>query len=532
MLKVMFLERVLSFENSFNGILAAAHQIPVIGRLISEGAYERNAAKRVLAYVNFILGLAAGFACKLLYAVIFLLVPYIIMRNFVAGNEFNYEETIINIFIMMNCICGSLIYTGILSDSDEDYMLINVMRIDPVKHYRGRLFFKTVTDFVFFGLILLMFGLDTDVCLELAVLLVASRGIGEFLRLLIYEKLSFLYDRIIIFDVAVIVVCFYFAYAVPCYKGYMPGFDMFALSGSVLLLLIAAGTVCLCLVWFYGKYDNLARKKIKYTDVEHMEKVASRARIMAVKTDVAGLDSFGKHDMKKGYSYLNAIFFERYKKMFRKIMLNRFYIVMLLGVVAGALVYRGDENVKFAAWGSIKGLSVQLVIIVLLLSSGLRICRITYFNCDRAMLKFSYYRTPKALMNNFVFRLRKIMLIDFNTAFVMCLMLGLITYCSGHVRNISLIIPVMAEIFALSFLFAIYNTAAYHLMQPYNEFLKIKVPLFNLCNAIVVIIAIVINLFSISIIPMLIITVMVDVIAFWGSFFLVKRYGIENYKNK
>lgn len=532
MLKVMFLERVISFENSFNGILAAAHQIPLIRRMISEEAYERNAAKRVLMYVNFILGLFAGFVCKLLYAVIFLLVPYIIMRKFAPGNEFNYEETVVNIFIMMNCICGSLIYTGLLSESEEDYMLINVMRIDPVKHYHGRLFFKVVTDVVFFFLILLMFGLDAGVCLELSFLLAASRGMGEFLRLLIYDRLPFLYERIVTFDVFVIVACVYFAYAAPCYKGYMPGLDMFALSSSGFMILFAAGTVCLCLVWFYGKYDNLARKKIRYIDVEHAEQVAARARIKSVRTEVSSLSSIGKHDVKKGYFYINSIFFDRYKKIIRKIMLNRVSVVILVCVVVSVFVYRGDEHVKFVAWENIKRLSAQPVIVAFFLSSGLKVCKTVYFNCDRTMLNFSYYRTERALVDNFKFRLGKIMLIDLNTALCLCISLVVTVYCSGHIHNLSEIIPVLAELLALGILTAIYNTAIYHVLQPYNELLKIKVPLFNLCNAIMIIIALALNLLKLSVVSMLVITVLADIFAFFGAFILIKRYGEENYKNK
>lgn len=532
MIKVLFLERVLSFENSFNNFLYFLSQIPFIGKLINEDTYERNVPKKILAFVNFVLSVILDFAGKVLYSTLFFLIPYLIMKNFVMGNHFSYENSIINIFIMMNCICGSLISTAVFSDSDEDYMLVHVMRINPVRHYRGKLFFRLLADVGFFFLILLAFGIDWETSLKLSGMLLASRGIGEALRLFIYDKLPWLFEHLTFFDVCVILVSMYFAYVSPCYKGYMPGLDALALESHVYSMVMLLGLACIIMVWYYPKFELLAKRNVRYTDMKHQEQVTTRARIRAAKTETVKEYYVGKHDKKKGFAYLNALFFERCGNLAKSQVLGRVYCIIILTAIGCVWLYGADTAARYAFWKRMSEMSTWLVVIMLLASSAYKICQVLYYNCDRMLLEFSYYRKREAVKENFLCRLIRISCLDLITAIGICLAMVVLAYYADHITSVAAMWPVFAEVFALSILFSIYHTALYHMMQPYNRKLAIRVQLFRLCNGIVIGMAVLINLFPIKIMPMLVVTVILDLAALILAYRFVEEYGAKYFKNR
>lgn len=532
MIKVLFLERALSFENSFNNFLYFLSQIPFIKVLITEDSYERNVPKKILSVVNFVLSVVLNFVGKCVYTALFLLLPYLVMKNFVVGNHFSYENTIINIFIMMNCICGSLISTAVLSDGDEEYMLLNIMRTDPVKHYQGKIFFRLLTDVVFFYLILLGLGIGAAASLKLAGILLASRGIGELLRLVIYDKLPWLFDRLLFLDVCVIVACVYFAYVSPFYKGYMPGLDALALEQHVYLAVMALGLLGICVVWFYKKYDLLAKRKVKLPDVKYQEQVKARARIQAAKTESIQLYRVGRQDNKKKFAYLNALFFERCGKLAQNEIRARVYLVIILTAVGSLWLYFADAAGKNAIWKTISTHPAWFVLIMFLVCASYKMCQILYYNCDRMLLEFSYYRTKSAIKENFISRVIRLIGFDLITAAFICAGLMVLAYNAGHIGDIKTLIPVFEEIAALSILFSIYHASLYHILQPYNRKMAVKVPLFNLCNGIVLLASLIMCFIPVKVTLLLALTVAADIAAVFLSYKLVGDYGVKYFKNR
>lgn len=530
MIKILFLERVISFENGFNNFLYFLSQIPGIGRLITENSYERNVAKKVLSVVNFVLSVLMNFVGKVIYVGLFFVLPYLVMKNFVVGNHFTYENTIINIFIMMNCICGSFIGTAVLSDADEDYMLLHIMRVNPVKHYRAKILFRMFSDMVFFVAILWALGIEYTISFRLGGILLASRGIGEGIRLLIYDKLPWLFEHLTILDVCLIVACVYYAYVSPCLKGYMPGLDALALEEHVYWIILLLGIVGILMAWFYKKYELLAKRKVRYTDVLYQDRVTTRARIQATKSETIKHYHVGKYDKKNGFRYLNALFFERCKKMVWQQVLGRVYVVVILTATCCLWLYMADPVQKNSVWNILTGMTTPLMLIMLLLSSAYKQCQIIFYNCDRMLLEFSYYRTRDAIKDNFISRLCHIIGMDIVTAVFLCIAVVAITFYTGNIQHIVQLIPLFVEIVALSIFYSVFETALYHMIQPYNRKLAVKVPFYHLCNGILLFVAVVLALFKIPMVALLIGTIVLDIVIIVMAYQMVADYGMKYFK--
>lgn len=524
MLKIMFLERVISFENSFNGFLYFLKNIPGFGKNISEYAFERNGAKKLLSYVNFIVSFLISLFGKALYSVIFFLVPYIVMRNMVTGNYYQYDDVIINTFAIMTCICGSFIHTAIMSDSETDYMMINIMRIDPVKHYRGKVCFKLISDIAGFFLILSIIGIDINVCVKLILLLAASRLAGEYVRLLIYGHIPALYKRIIIPDVVIIIASVYYSYVNPFYKKAVPQVADI-ITDNKLLLICIIGVICFILIWFYGNYNSVACRHITRPDNTYDEQLILRKKIKSsdARTVVERNALVGKAEKKKGEAYLNALFFERSKNSIRKGIHTRNGLVALVGVAASIWAVAGGTEAKEFIWNGISNASVQLVLISLILSSGYGICRNIYYNCDRLLSNFSYYRTQKVLVNNYHSRLKTMLLKCIEPYITAGVFIVLASLAAGHIKDAAVYLPVVIELILLGILMCIIHVAFYHIFNPYDENMKAANRMFTLSYAVVVAVSAGIMAVKINAVILMCITIAL-IIVFSG----VSEYIIRN----
>lgn len=533
MFKKLLLEQVISFENSFNGFIYYLRQLPFFERRISYEFFQHNKFKHILSIVTFIFGILIKFLGRLVYAAVFLMIPYIILKQFVVGNTFEYEETVINIFFMMNCVCGSLVNTVILSSSDEDYMMLNVLKINPKEHYVGELLFKLIVDFGLFFAVLGIFDIGIINSLVLVVLMTAFRCIGELLSLVIYSKIPFVYNRIVKFDVIVILVCVYFAYVNPYMRGKMVSVDAFAFNPVLLGVICSLGLISLIILCTYKHYPRLARKRVKRVDIEYAEEIQARSRIREVeaKPNVTGTAALctNRHEKKKGYSYLNHIFFDRNKKLLLKSPNKRVVWILLLSVVITVYLFSSGSETKEKAWSIMKGMDTVWFIIMYLLSCSHKMCKAIFYNCDKDMMRYSYYRKKGAVLSSFFVRLKKFILIDLRTALVIILEMCIITAITGHVDEFRSIIPGAVNVILFSILMSIYHVAMYHVLQPYNEQMKVKMPVFTIANILIGVIAFVFWELPLNAAGVMVIQIIGIVALTVFSYILVKEFGPDNF---
>ncbi|MDD6572772.1 MAG: hypothetical protein PUF12_10345 [Thermoflexaceae bacterium] len=533
MFKKLLLEQVISFENSFNGFIYFLRELPFFEKRISYEFFQHNKFKHVLSIVTFIFGIFVKFLGRLVYAAAFLMIPYIILKQFVVGNTFQYEETVINIFFMMNCVCGSLVNTVILSSSDEDYMMLNVLKINPKEHYVGELLFKLIVDFfVFFG-VLCIFDIGVLNSLILVILMTAFRCIGELLSLLIYSKIPYIYKRIVNFDVIVILVCVYFAYVNPFLRGKMVSVDAFAFNPVLLGVICSLGLISLIILCNYKYYPRLARKRVKRVDTEYAEEIQARSRIREVKAkhNVTGTAALctNRHERKAGYSYLNNIFFDRNKKLLLKSPNKRIIWLLAITVVLIAYLLTAGSEAKEKIWNTMIGMDTVWFFIMYLLSCSHRMCRAIFYNCDKDMMRYSYYTKKSALVANFIVRLKKFILIDLRTAGVIIIGMCIVTALTEHLRDFTAVVPGMIIVVLFSILASIYHVAMYHVIQPYNEHMKVKKPMFTICNVLIGIIGLVFWELPMNAAGVMVVQLIGIVALMVFAYVLVKEFGPDNF---
>lgn len=527
------MEQVISFENSFNGFIYFLREMPFFEKRIPYEFFQHNKFKRVLSIVTFVFGILMKFVGRLAYAALFLLIPYIILKTFVVGNTFEYEETVINVFFMMNCVCGSLVNTVILSSSDEDYMMLNVLKINPKEHYMGELLFKLITDFGLFFAVLCIFDIGVMNSLILVVIMTAFRCIGETWSLLIYARIPYLYKRIVKLDVLLILVCVYFAYVNPYHRGRMVSVDAFVFNPNLLLSVGALGIICFVILCNYRHYPRLAKQRVQRVDVEYAQEIQARSRIreVEVKTNTTGAPALmtNRHENKHLYSYLNHIFFDRNKKLLTKSRNHHIVWVAVATVfVIGYVLYTGGDAGDYV-FDAMKNMDTIWFFIMYILSCSNRMCRGTFYNCDKDMMCYNFYRKKNALVSNFLVRVLHFIRLDLVTSGAILAAMVLISAVCGHIKHVVLLVPAMLIVVLFSVMASIYHVAMYHVFQPYNDKMEVKSAMFRITNFLVGVIGLLFWELPLNAAGVLILQVVGNIALFGFSFILVKEFGSGNF---
>ena len=160
--KKMFAEKILSFHEGTNRSLEILTKMPLVGEYISNQViHKRNSKMRMTIGVMAVLvRMIVQFIKKYLYVAVFIYVPYLFMAQFNPLIRDHKESAVLFMFFMLSTICGSLANNTLLAMGDRDYLMVRVVLVSPYMNFLGRLAVKMVTDFVYFTIILNLFGVS------------------------------------------------------------------------------------------------------------------------------------------------------------------------------------------------------------------------------------------------------------------------------------------------------------------------------------------------------------------------------------
>ena len=186
----------------------------------------------------------------------------------------------------------------------------------------------------------------------------------------------------------------------------------------------------------------LAVKEARAADVQIQDKDISKEELRS-----------RKYEEKEGYDYLNAIFFERHKRIVSRAVKSRIIIILAVGLIGAVALLFVGEQMKQKTFEAMTQMMPVMVFVMYLESTGGRICKAMFFNCDISLLKYGYYREADAILKNFKIRLRKLLMLDAVPAAIICGMILLWTLLCGEILSVWKVIPLMAGSLLLSAFF-------------------------------------------------------------------------------
>lgn len=493
MINTIIQGRMLVFVQQVNVLLYYVRKLPLVGEKIPYRLYGETDIKKAIGAIPVVFSVIGAFVGTFLYFLLMIKLPANWIQGFweKEGIFVDQKAVMVYLFLIFSFLPGSFLVSNLTEGAKKDYVLLHVMRIPAAQHYRSKMVLKGVKDTICFLVPLLWFGFGAESAL-FVVSLFFTRYIGHAGILQHYRhsekkgKKVFwksLGKTFLMFGI-ILALGYGVAAAVP-----RSFFDRYVMAEVVVFLSFTlVGMFCFSKVWKYGGYTIFAKKMVSLKDFLEQDDAVKEARAADVQIQDKDISKeelrSRKYEEKEGYDYLNAIFFERHKRIVSRAVKSRIIILAVGLIGAVALLFVG-EQMKQKTFEAMTQMMPVMVFVMYLESTGGRICKAMFFNCDISLLKYGYYREADAILKNFKIRLRKLLMLDAVPAAIICGMILLWTLLCGEILAVWKVIPLMAGSLLLSAFFCLFHLFMYYITQPYTEEKTVKSPIFSVVNALV-----------------------------------------------
>ncbi len=494
MINTIIQGRMLVFVQQVNVLLYYVRKLPFVGEKIPYRLYGETDIKKAIGIVPVVFSVIGAFVGTFLYFLLMIKLPANWIQGFweKEGIFVDQKAVMVYLFLIFSFLPGSFLVSNLTEGAKKDYVLLHVMRIPAAQYYRSKMVLKGVKDTICFLVPLLWFGFGAESAL-FVVSLFFTRYIGHAGILQHYQhsekkgKKVFWKSLGKTFLVFGIILALGYGVAAAAPRLFL---DRYVMAEVVVFLSLAlVGMFCFPKVWNYGGYTIFAKKMVSLKDFLEQDDAVKEARAADVQIQDKDISKeelrSRKYEEKEGYDYLNAIFFERHKRIVSRAVKSRIIIILAVGLIgAVALLFVGEE-MKQKTFEAMTQMMPVMVFVMYLESTGGRICKAMFFNCDISLLKYGYYREADAILKNFKIRLRKLLMLDAVPAAIICGMILLWTLLCGEILSVWKVIPLMAGSLLLSAFFCLFHLFMYYITQPYTEEKTVKSPIFSVVNALV-----------------------------------------------
>lgn len=494
MINTIIQGRMLVFVQQVNVLLYYVRKLPFVGEKIPYRLYGETDIKKAIGIIPVVFSVIGAFVGTFLYFLLMIKLPANWIQGFwqKEGLFVDQKAVMVYLFLIFSFLPGSFLVSNLTEGAKKDYVLLHVMRIPAAQYYRSKMVLKGVKDTICFLVPLLWFGFRAESAL-FVVSLFFTRYIGHAGILQHYRHSEKKGKKVFwksfgkTFLVFGIILALGYGVAATVPRLF---FDRYVMAEVVVFLSFTlVGMFCFSKVWNYGGYTIFAKKMVSLKDFLEQDDAVKEARAADVQIQDKDISKeelrSRKYEEKEGYDYLNAIFFERHKRIVSRAVKSRIIIILAVGLIgAVALLFVGEE-MKQKTFEAMTQMMPVMVFVMYLESTGGRICKAMFFNCDISLLKYGYYREADAILKNFKIRLRKLLMLDAVPAAIICGMILLWTLLCGEILAVWKVIPLMAGSLLLSAFFCLFHLFMYYITQPYTEEKTVKSPIFSVVNALV-----------------------------------------------
>lgn len=483
MLKMYLAGGKYDFISDANLILTLLGRIPFIKGKIGAESYQKN--KKVLGLTGAIARLLFVFIKIYLLILFFMYLPMELFAHYMAVGRSGFK--LVNSFayftLILVCICGSMMNSLIFNPGKKSYLMLHHMKITSKIYFRSGMLYKLVTQGLSFFICFMIFGIDIVKALYLVLLISMARFVGETLNILIFRTVGKPFGALKGANTILMLAGLFVAYFSTYLRGYVPNATNLVFHPGLMFVMLTVAAIFTYYVWNYHGYEKIVR------EIHTFDKVFSESELIEAshKRDLE-LENLtiteaevmnDRFEKLEGFEYVNAIFFYRNRKLILRLMMSRIgFIGIGFGVTVVAYLLGASESIG-------RGISYSLPVLVLimyLMSTGGRLCKMMFTQSDLKFLPYSYYRNPANLYKNFTVRLKYMTMIDLIPAGILVVAYVGVSLLIGKEASGLTTFWVSIGIILLSIFFSTYHLLLYYVLQPFDENSQVVKPLFTWIN--------------------------------------------------
>lgn len=472
-----------------NAFLYYLKRIPWAGQLVPDSVYANYSLKKILAAAAFLVRQLADFAGKPLYLLSFVLLPAQLLAEKIPVWEGRTFSLMVHILFFLNCIIGSLGDSRLLTVTRDKITLLKYMKGDVRSYTYAALCLKYVPFFLYYLPFLILFSMllgGTAVQgLFLWILLAAARCMGEAFQLYVFDRTGKVYNRNMAYSWSIIGIGLAGAYLLPLSGLSLPASFLLHPASMVFWLACGGGS----LYYILAGYKGYGKKLIHSIDINFLlatimksSSASSFKEVEVREKDTALSMSVRQHTSAlRGYAYFNSLFFARHRRqLLRPVYYRLLAVAAIFALSVVFLFLNRPAAVKLGQ--NMTVLLPSFVYIMYFLTVADKACRAMFYNCDKDMLHYSFYRRRDTILKNFRVRLMYVSLYDAVIAGALCLSAVIFCLlCGGSIFTANMLLFCLA-ILLLSVLFTVHHLCLYYIFQPYSESLQIKNPFYSVIN--------------------------------------------------
>lgn len=479
----------INTSKSINGFLYYLKKIPGIKNLLRNINYSFIGFKKFLSIIGIISSIITG---PLFFGLLFFVAIYLpATLDWIKTDTLSALMFFIFSFFFLNQFIGS----KMMEADQETFIIVKQMKMNPKVYAVSQTIWKNLRGLFSKSLVLALvfkFLLDKDPLsgVFLALSITMFDIFMDSIHLYIFKKTGYSVNDFFKTRFALALVGIAGTYGIVMLTRLPEALNLFQILTSPYLTIIFSLLGILGLIYLF-KYDrywdiiNNVNKLETYKDFQASTQDINFQEVKLRDKDFDGEDLKENENIdKEGYEYLNHIFFKRHKRVVYKPMVRKVLaiVVVFLGIFIVDKFFI-DAFGKTTTKELIEGYSL-FIIIVYALCNSTSIMKSLFYNCDRSLLRYGFYKEGDALLKMFSLRLRKILFYNMIPVFILCLGLIQLIYFNLPER-IGEVLPMIISTLLLATFFSVHYIFVYYMLQPFATDLKIKNPLYNIINGLV-----------------------------------------------
>lgn len=258
----LYISNNIKYTEGVNLIITTLQRVPYVGTKVSDEWFHDGKKTKVLKIIAMLFDQVYEFLKKLIYVAFFVYLPYRILGRLCPNILSNQEKSSMYFFLIMSTFCGALVNFTIDQMTDRDYLMLRIIRIDADIYYRSRIFNKMIMEFVYYILILRIFGIGFRCSIPISIITVSLRPVGELVNLFLHDKVKKIYEKKSVIHGLSMVVAFIVAYIIPYVSRNISGGWYFVTSPLAVILFLAIGVYAVYRLINYRRFGDIAQENI------------------------------------------------------------------------------------------------------------------------------------------------------------------------------------------------------------------------------------------------------------------------------
>ncbi len=476
----------MQFRTDYNKTVYHLQKTPFIGDFISDKWYRSNGPKSWLSSVWYLVFILLSLLKKTVFFgsiyVISMVIPLVIES--VTLSTLDVFSTLV---IINTVLTGTVVKSLFISPmSEHELISIKIFHMPPKQFYLSRFFYDYSYYFVFNSLILGVLFYFSGISVLYAPLLIAYiiciRFFSSAVALQFYKwglnpnndfwTWVMILSTVVLGFASVGLTALNWAIPIDSLT------SLWLLPFSLLLVTLGL------MGWKNGNQINsIAYRSLSFESLETHLKVVETIHSSGVsleETDYQSIRNAERIKEKQGIAYLNALFFERTRHHIKKHILRRtITAAVIITAVLIAYVFVGEFIPDSRNFLYVVGFASIIGSQYLYYSE--EFSKFCFYNLDRKLMKYRFYREPDIVMTSIKIRFLKAL--TFNLPVLLIFMSGtiMIYFFTNEIALWALLLSLGFQLILMVF-FSLNYLILYYLIQPYTVALKAKSPVYTTIN--------------------------------------------------